>query len=365
MNILLSLLGCLIALVLLEGLLRIYNPIDLRVRGDKIVLPINRNYRYKNDTIPGLDKVIVHRKNSLGFRGEEPPIDFMKYLTIITIGGSTTECSQISDGKTWPDILCNKLKKQFNYLWLNNAGLDGHSTFGHIVLMGDYIVKIKPKVVLFLIGMNDVGYDCETDYDVEYLGKISFNSLKGFYKSLSAHSELLSLGLNYYRYLKANLRGLSADDMIDLAATEQLNLTDSYCEEIMRLYKLKYIPQFKARVKELVNISKQNGIVPVLITQPLLWGDIIDSVTNINLAKVKVDMDMSGKLKWEILELYNDVIREVAIQENILVIDLAKRMPKNSIFFYDGIHVTNKGAEKEAEIIYADLSTYLAARFGK
>jgi len=109
MNILLSLLGCLIALVLLEGLLRIYNPIDLRVRGDKIVLPINRNYRYKNDTIPGLDKVIVHRKNSLGFRGEEPPIDFMKYLTIITIGGSTTECSQISDGKTWPDILCNKL----------------------------------------------------------------------------------------------------------------------------------------------------------------------------------------------------------------------------------------------------------------
>ena len=75
------------------------------------------------------------------------PKTFEDYLTIIAVGGSTTECFLIADGQDWPAILGEKLKKSFNLVWINNAGLDGHSTFGHNVLMKDYIVKIKPKVV--------------------------------------------------------------------------------------------------------------------------------------------------------------------------------------------------------------------------
>lgn len=49
------------------------------------------------------------------------------------------------------------MKYNFKDLWINNAGLDGQSTFGHIFLMKDYIKKLKPKVVLFLVGSNDRG----------------------------------------------------------------------------------------------------------------------------------------------------------------------------------------------------------------
>lgn len=55
------------------------------------------------------------------------------YLTIISVGGSTTECFYISDDKTWTHILGMKLKSVFTRVWINNAGLDGHSTFGHII----------------------------------------------------------------------------------------------------------------------------------------------------------------------------------------------------------------------------------------
>ena len=155
-NLLLLLIGCGLSFFATEILLRIYNPFEFRVKGNQINLPVYFNYNIviKDQTV--LDNLVVHTKNSLGFRGEEAPKTFEDYLTIIAVGGSTTECFLIADGQDWPAILGEKLKKSFNLIWINNAGLDGHSTFGHNVLMQDYIVKIKPKVVLFLVGINDL-----------------------------------------------------------------------------------------------------------------------------------------------------------------------------------------------------------------
>ena len=154
-NMLALLLGLLLALVLLEGLIRIFEPIEFRVRGNKLQLFINRNFIIKDLGIPKLDQVIYLNTNWLGFRGKNPPKDFIDYLTIIAVGGSTTYCPYNSEGKTWVDLLGKKLEKPFPKLWINNAGWDGVSTIGHLVLMEDIIVKLKPKVVLFLVGAND------------------------------------------------------------------------------------------------------------------------------------------------------------------------------------------------------------------
>ena len=85
------------------------------------------------------------------------PPDFARDLTIVTVGGSTTECFDLAEDKTWPHDLGVKLQRDFKHLWLNNAGLSGNSTFGHAILMQDYLVKLKPKVVIFLVGINDLG----------------------------------------------------------------------------------------------------------------------------------------------------------------------------------------------------------------
>ena len=107
--------GCLVALAVLEVLLRVYNPLEIRFRPDRIVLPVHKRYVFDNtEKFPTkLAKTTIHTKNSLGFRGEEPPPDFRDYLTIITIGGSTTECFYLSDGRTWPDLLGQKLSREF------------------------------------------------------------------------------------------------------------------------------------------------------------------------------------------------------------------------------------------------------------
>ena len=50
-----------------------------------------------------------------------------------------------------------KLSRDFTRVWINNAGLDGATTYRHLILLEDYVVKLQPKVVLFLVGINDVG----------------------------------------------------------------------------------------------------------------------------------------------------------------------------------------------------------------
>ena len=112
-----NLLVLLISLVLVLGfcelILRVYNPLGFRIKGNKIILPINKKEIIHHEHGLGkLDKVVVHQRNSLGFRGPEPPADFSRDLTIVTVGGSTTECFDLAEDKTWPHDLGVNLQRR-------------------------------------------------------------------------------------------------------------------------------------------------------------------------------------------------------------------------------------------------------------
>jgi len=150
------------ALLLLEGFLRVYNPLGQRIYGDQIVLPRNMQRTIRNDGNPKLDELVQFSTNSIGFRGAEPPRDFDRALTVVAIGGSTTECLFLPNGKSWPEVAGTFLAPAFDPFWLNNAGLDGHSTFGHLFLLDQIVGPMRPKVAVFLIGINDVGREGAT-----------------------------------------------------------------------------------------------------------------------------------------------------------------------------------------------------------
>ncbi|HLX92039.1 MAG TPA: hypothetical protein VKR32_10175, partial [Puia sp.] len=116
--------------LLLEIGLRIYNPFPQKMRGYKWELSTNTTYKLENISRAGLDKTIVNKRNSIGFRGVDPSSDIKNDLTAVTIGGSTTACTYLTEGKTWTDELGEHLGKKFNRIWINNAGIDGHSSFG-------------------------------------------------------------------------------------------------------------------------------------------------------------------------------------------------------------------------------------------
>jgi len=155
----------LIAVLVFEALLRVYSPLPFRLRGDAIVLPAGVRYIRTNQPGTKLDPVTVHTRHRLGFRGSDLPADFASRFSIIAVGGSTTECFLLSDGKTWPDRMAAAPAAVRPDVWVNNAGLDGHSTFGHLVLLRSVLTTLKPTMVLFLIGVNDVGLEQVGPYD--------------------------------------------------------------------------------------------------------------------------------------------------------------------------------------------------------
>lgn len=356
--------GTLVAFLLAEILLRLYNPLEVRVRGDAIVLPRNHVYQHtlttRDDGSPldfagKLDAKLVHTKNSLGFRGPEPSATFAEDLTIVTVGGSTTECFYLNDADTWPATVDRRLQTKFNRLWLNNAGLDGHSSFGHLRLTEQYLIGLRPKVMTVLAGVNDMFVDAPSDFDTR-----QETSLLG---RLSAYSEVATLIANLQRVRRA----MAIEDLG--AMPRPLNLYDvaqpPSVDPPLPAGTAARQQAYERRLNRLIEIARAANIEPVFITQPALFGPGKDDVTSVDLGRITVTLDQarSGANAWALLESYNDVMRRVGRESGVPVIDLARALPKSSRYYYDFIHFSKDGARVVGDLVARDLCPILARKF--
>ncbi len=358
----LLLFGLVLAAGVAEVFLRVVNPLGARLMGDQIVLQRNYRQTITNEKNPRLDPVIVFSRNSLGFRGPEPPADIASRLSIVVLGGSTTECWYLSDGRDWPAAMARRLAQTFPEAWVNNAGMEGHSSFGHRLLLEQWVLRLKPRVALFLVGINDVEREDlkAGDRALQARGETSWS------ERLARHSALVATLVNLGRTQRAEkLRLLHGD--VRLNRLPPLPLRPEHRKNTLLLHAQRYLPSFRQRVAELVALCRNNGVEPVLVTQPALYGEGIDDVTGVDLAKITVDNDpehlLNGSLAWRVLELYNDTLRELGREQELLVVDLARRLQKSSRYFYDFIHLTNEGAAEVGALVAADLCPWLAERF--
>ncbi len=359
----LLLFGLCFALLAAELVLRVVNPLGARLMGDRIVLQRNLKQTITNEKNPRLDPVIYFSRNSLGFRGPEPPDDFENRLTILALGGSTTECWYLSDGRDWPAALARSLVPWFPEAWVNNAGMEGHSTFGHRLLLEQWVVKLKPRVVLLLVGINDVERE---DLKAGDRALEAQNDAPPLLERLARHSALAATLVNLRRSQRAQkLRLLHGD--VRLQRLPPLPLKPELRRNTLLHHAQRYVPPYRQRVAQIVALCRASGIEPVLLTQPALYGEGIDDVTGVDLAKVTVDTDpehlLNGSLAWRILEQYNDAVRELGSADGVFLVDLARRLPKSSRYFYDFIHLTNEGADRVGSLVAEDLCSFLAERF--
>ena len=76
-----------------------------------------------------------------------------------------------------------------------------------------------------------------------------------------------------------------------------------------------YLRPYKARLEKLITICREHNILPVLLTQPVLYGEGVDEASGVDLGHRFVAKDMDGATAWQVLELYNDVTREVGREQ--------------------------------------------------
>jgi len=355
-------LGIMAGIVLLEICLRIYNPVNQTVKGDRIVLRVNYDEVLDNEDIPGLAHQSRKHINSIGFRGPDPPEDLSKRLSVITIGGSTTRSAAHSDDRTWTSFVGAALANCFKSVWINNAGFDGHSSFAHIQLIQGYVRKLHPKMVLLLIGANDIyadGYEPSEmqAYEQEQVtGPVTFRTgVKGLLKGLANRSEVIALGLTFYRSYRAWKEGLAIPyvEWRTLAEADPMPVNGeallAAAEQRQRAY--------ASRLRKIIDLLKEGNTTPVLLTQPSPFGPYIDGTTGKDMLRVE-----NGLFKYRMIEIFNDTMRQVSKAENVHLIDLSGRL-NDTKYFFDYWHFTNEGEERLAHLVASDLLSFVAIKF--
>ena len=340
-----------------EMLLRIYNPFPSRIKGDKVILPANQTYYYHNKKVSSLDKEIRIRYNSLGFQGPEKPANYDSCLSIVTVGGSTTACMYISTENTWPTLLSNRLSNSFSNVWLNNAGRDGHSSFGHMFMLRDHLLKLHPKVIIFLTGINDVD---RTD-----LSAHEDSVSRSFRQFALRNSEVLNVVVAYLRNNKAISLGLLSEFAdFKVKKFDMLTLSEDTIRHALKLQQ-PLVNGYERRMRALIDTCLRNNIKPVLVTQPILCGNITDRLSGLDLARVKIVPGMNGELWSRKLDMYNAVVKRLAQEYGLLCIDLAAMLPKSTKYYYDFVHYNNAGTHKIVELMAPQLEAYLKNEFSK
>lgn len=326
--------GCLVALLIAEGILRVWSPLQNRVHGDRIRLIANMQRTIlpvEDEGHPGhkgLDSIAYYSTNSLGLRGPEPEAD-TTLRKIIAVGGSTTECRVLSDGDTWPAKLGDMLRQKGHPVWVNNAGIDGTSTFGHQLLLEDHLLQMQPDIILFLVGVNDLS-QTELQSGDRFLQEGHRHTMRRYMQ----HSEVFNLLITLYRANRAQHYGLHNPTAAD---TARLSVG-----EVQHYDSLHAASQqgYTDRLRALADTCRSHDILPVFITQPAYRESI--------------------HRRFRYLDLYNQTLLQFAKAEGLPVIDLATELPDSDVYYYDFIHYTKPGAEKVGEIILPEIDKLLS-----
>ena len=339
---------------LLEIALRIHNPIYVPLRASNIQLPVNRTFRETNVHFAKVDRVVTTSYNNIGLRGPNYPADPDRFVKIIAVGGSTTICVNLTDGKTWPDLVLRDLQaaRPDLALWLNNAGQNGHSTFGHQILLQAHLAKLQPQYVLLLMGINDMEREDLNSYDISMTrGGAPLRD------RLVTMSEVLSTAQVLYRSFRAHELGLNRAPDMDPRTVPRINETPAQRDAFLKRQKDNFLPAYRERVATLLATVRSMSATPILITQPAFMGHAVDPNTGVQIDNLlygdfgREGFDISAGTAWDGLELYNDVLRELASSEGVMLIDAAREMPKDYRYYFDWLHYSNEGAARMASII--------------
>src|SRR5258705_2296791 len=177
-------------------------------------------------------------------------------------------------------------------------------------MIKEYILKIKPRYVLLMTGVNDVELDQPDEFDRMNEMKINTSSAKLFLKSLVNHTELGRSFLTYYQLRVSYKKGLIHRE-INLNELIDNPVPDSIIAKKMD-HQTPYLNAYHQRIEQIITTCRQAGITPVLITQPSLYGSEADPVTHSLIVNKWITMDPNGvncSLIGIILEVCNDVLR--------------------------------------------------------
>jgi lysophospholipase L1-like esterase len=297
--------------------------------------------------------------NEKGFRGKnfqskKPPGVFR----IFCLGGSSTfgmPHGISSDENTYPyqlEKILNREKpnpniKQYEVI---NAGVIGYSTRISTINFLGRIIHYDPDMIIVYHNTNDLsryGNDREIENPfMSYFYKEK-NLIQTFFETV--------VGWSYvYQEIKYRLTGFFESPSKEYLGTLLWKLDKRFPET------------FKNDLTNLATLAISNNVIPLFATQSIA----IKKNTNFSqLTKDERDIflertiwfhkNISKEKLFFMFSLYNNIIKEVAIEKNVLFSDVNSRIPKTPKYHRDFVHLTDAGASLVAQSLYSTIKTFI------
>jgi len=325
--------------------------------------------------LPGVSGTKMYTTNALGLRGPMPPIGGRAYK-IVMIGGSTTICANLDDSEEWPHLVMQDInaRSQGLHVWAGNAGQAAANTVHHLVLMQWMPGVLRPDMVIFLIGVNDLN------------ATLAFNgaSTQAILEQQAGYEGDLPAGTHWrsvnvyplYRRLRLFLVSHVAAENLKqrLHPPSRLPLLTSQINDLRHRREVSPVlplpdlsiglKEYRGRIVALAARCRDLEIRCLFLTQPSMWRSNMPAAEehliwtgSIGPFEDPKGFVSAGNLAFA-MDSYNRILLDVCQQNGLECFDIAARIPKSTASFFDEEHFNESGARAMAQ----NLTEYVLAR---
>ncbi len=342
----------LLTLVVVEAILP--NPPDLQpnryVRLKEYPPHIHREY-YDVDPEAGPDGPpgITYRidTDEHGFIEGEPRLQDADW-EIVFLGGSTTECMLQAPHDRWPAVLRVELERQFD-LRVNtyNGGLGGNDVMHSNLALVSKVLPMEPDMVVLMHGVNDMfvmGITGTYWHDLPTRSLVTTGpDPSDGYLFMQGLKNLTFPGIAHA--VSSAVPG--ARDRLRERMDVPVMVTDefaTYRDGAQSATPAHIRASFRASVTQFVTTALAWEVQPVLMTQANrhtvppsddLAGDI-EKLTG----SLSMDYETFAGLHQDL----NDIVREVATEHDLVLVDLAEAIGPDPELISDTVHYTSYGS---------------------
>jgi len=267
-------------------------------------------------------------------------------VELLFLGGSTTLCLFVDEDKRFPNLVSKNLGVR-----VINGGFGGSNSMHSLLRLVGRGIPQKPNYVILMHAINDLTHISKT---LSYwngpnsrsliIGKIETNEKDLAYKSvlLNALREIKNfLFPNIWIKIRPLFQGFV--ESVQDEWLEYRGQTLDY-KDIDRALE----EQFTASLKSFIRVSRSWDIEPILMTQ---FNRIKNNDDFIKTGYGKNPQPISYDNFVNLYAKANEIVRKVAKEEKVFLIDLDLQIPSTNQYIYDSVHLNQQGSELVAEKI--------------
>lgn len=277
-----------------------------------------------------------YRRDRFGLRGDyggDPA-----RITLLTAGGSTTNEVMVGEGDTWSAVLQQAMRSVGKTVTIANAGVDGHSTVGHIRSFDLWFRKIPglaPRYILFFIGVNDRGVSAGAISGPDSLVHDTvFHRVRAFVENNSAFVRGVRVVQGWFAARRIGVHHGSGKVETKDSRWVRAQLPAGLAESMRDSFEA-----YGRRLRLLHVKALAFGATPIYVTQANGDGRSIDGVVH------EIGGSNGGRIFAE-LALYNAELLRFCAEARALCVDLAGELEFGPGDFYDAVHTTPQGSRK-------------------